>query len=231
MQRVSLELDARRRAVTLNGRETVLQEKSWRVLSMLRAGAPQVVSRREIIDTVWQGNAQTGEKGLNQAIWAIRAALVEDPREPRFIRTVPRTGYQWLHANVRDDSVQEAPTRRDPVRALTGIAAVVVSAVAVAYFSSSISVGGADSMQIAVADTSKRVATKAYLVDRDIHVELADGCLGILKNANDAEIGAPVLSSDGTEVAVTVHESGSCRLVTISLADGERRDFENCPAI
>lgn len=75
------------------------------------------------------------------------------------------------------------------------------------------------------------VATKAYLVDRDIHVKFADGCLGILKNASDAEIGAPVLSSDGTEVAVTLRESGSCRLVTIGVADGERRDFENCPTI
>ncbi|MGI9236106.1 MAG: winged helix-turn-helix domain-containing protein [Woeseiaceae bacterium] len=226
MKRVSLKLDARRRMVTVDGRHAVLQERSWQVLALLLARSPEVVCRREIVDAVWSGNSRTGEKGLNQAMWAIRAALGDDPREPVFIRTVPRVGYQWIFANVPGD-VSKTTAASGLVRAIAGIAAVAVAVATAAYMARSTSVSGAES----ASGSPEMVATKAYLVDRDIHVEFADGCLGILKNASHAEIGAPVLSSDGTEVAVTVREAGSCRLVTIGVADGERRDFENCPTI
>lgn len=229
MNPVSLEFDARRRLVTLDGRSASLQEKSWRVLMLLRAKAPEVVSRQEIIDSVWHGNYRTGDKGLNQAVWAIRTALSEDPREPRFIRTVPRVGYQWIHSNMTGGMTRDASAERRIARALTGIVLIVVATLIATNFTRSTSLSVAESAPRASA--TRMVATKAYLVDRDIHVELVDGCLGIIKNANYADIGPPVLSSDGTEVAVTVRESGSCRLVTIGLANGERRDFEKCPAI
>lgn len=227
----SLKLDARRRIVIVNGRSAVLQEKGWRVLSLLRARAPEVVSRQEIIDTVWQGNFRTGEKGLNQAVWAVRRALSDDPREPEFIRTVPRVGYQWIHSGILPRASREATTGSRFFRALSGVSVLIIAALAVTYFPGSPSVSGADSTPSATPGTANVVATNAYLVDRDIHVELANGCKRILKNANYANIGTPVLSSDGTELAVTVRESSSCRLVTIGLANGERRDFENCPAI
>ena len=75
------------------------------------------------------------------------------------------------------------------------------------------------------------VATRAYLVDRDIHVEFAGGCLRILKNASNKDLGTPVLSLDGTEVAVALREPESCRLVTIDVISGKRKDFGNCPVI
>ncbi|MGI9234851.1 MAG: winged helix-turn-helix domain-containing protein [Woeseiaceae bacterium] len=226
MRRVSLKLDARRRVVAVDGREAMLQERSWQVLTLLLARSPDVVSRREIVDAVWSGNSRTGEKGLNQAMWAIRAALGDDPRAPEFIRTIPRLGYQWVGCKLPGDA-SRATAASGLIRAIAGIGAVAVAVVAATYMSRSTSVSGAES----ASESPKMVATKAYLVDRDIHVEFAGGCLGILKNAGYADIGAPVLSSDGTEVAVTVREAGSCRLVTIGVADGERRDFENCPTI
>ena len=80
MNRVSVQIDSRRRSVTLGGRTTVLQEKSWQVLTMLLQRAPAVISRKDIVREVWQGSFRTGEKGLNQAVWAIRAALGEEPK-------------------------------------------------------------------------------------------------------------------------------------------------------
>lgn len=226
MKNTSLKLDERRRRVIMDGRGAVLQERAWRVLALLLARSPELVTRREIIDAVWSGDSRIGDKGLNQAMWAIRAALGDDPRAPVFVRTVPRVGYQWVCADAPGNASRET-VAIGPVRMLAGIGAVAVAVVVAAYTTGSISVSGGEP----VLRSPERVATNAYLVDRDIHVEFADGCLGILKNASYAEIGAPVLSSDGAEVAVTLRESGSCRLVTIGVADGERRDFENCPTI
>ena len=79
MRRLKVKLNNRLRAVTWGGQTTVLQEKSWQVLSILIAGECEIVTRKHIIDTVWQGNYLTGEKGLNQAVWAIRTA----PGKPR----------------------------------------------------------------------------------------------------------------------------------------------------
>ena len=45
---------------------------------------------------------------LSQAIRTLRRALRDDPREPRFIRTVSRHGYQFVHATVIE--VAEAPS-------------------------------------------------------------------------------------------------------------------------
>ena len=220
MRRSKVKLDNRRRAVTWGGRTTVLQEKSWQVLSILIAGEREIVTRKHIIDTVWQGNYLTGEKGLNQAVWAIRTALNEDAQQARFIRTVPRVGYQWVR------SASPAYPARSLLVAASVTAIAVISAVA-----------GYASWQPAVeSDSSAKsitdmVATRAFLVDRDIHVEFASGCLGILKNAGNFELGSPILSADGKEVAVTMRQPKGCSLVTIELPSGKRRDFGACPTI
>jgi hypothetical protein len=82
-----------------------------------------------------------------------------------------------------------------------------------------------------LAESEHAIATRAYIVDHDVHVELDDGCVAILKNANNKEIGFPVLSADGAEVAVPLHEPEGCRLVTIEVQSGKRRDFGSCPNI
>ena len=208
---MSLQLDATRRSVILGGRPVALQEKSWQVLSMLISRAPEVVRRGDIIREVWQDNFLTGDKGLNQAVWAIRVALDEDPREPAYIRTVPRVGYQWLHADPADDPHAAKPAVRPVATRLAGLLAVCV-------------------VIVASTDSPDLFATEAYLVDRDVHVEFASGCLLVLKNSGKAKIGAPVLSSDGSEVAVTLHEPDGCRLVTFNVNSRERREFGGCPA-
>lgn len=221
-----MHLDARRRRVTVAGRSTVLQEKTWQVLSILRARAPEVVSRRDLIGHLWQGNYLTGEKGLNQAVWAIRAALCDDARDPRFIRTVPRVGYQWIHAGHSRGETRAARPMRSVISKAAGIAALFV----IPTVATSILIGVPDIHVEATKTATERVATKAYLVDRDIHVEFADGCLGILKNDSYLKIGTPVLSADGAEIAVTLSEAGNCRLVTIDVANGQRQDFGSCPS-
>ena len=210
-----------------NGRATVLQEKTWRVFELLRRRAPAVVERGEIVDAVWQGNWLTGEKGLNQSIWILRQALGDDARAPRFIRTIPRRGYQWIHVAVREDTV-DLP-RADLSRAISSAAlrlAAGLTIVAGGLGLLSMNSPGSDG-RAGFADGER--ISRAFLVDRDIHVELESGCIGILKNGNNAALGKPVVSADGREIAVAVYEPQGCRLVTIDVASGTRKDFGRCP--
>ena len=59
---------------------------------------------------------------------------------------------------------------------------------------------------------------------------MSGGCRRILRNADNLPLGEPVLSSDGREVAVAVYEEAACRLLTIDIVSGRKRDFGACPS-
>ena len=49
------------------------------------------------------------DSALSQAIRTLRRTLGDDPREPRFIRTVSRHGYQFTCPDVFEESDDDAP--------------------------------------------------------------------------------------------------------------------------
>ncbi|HVS15092.1 MAG TPA: winged helix-turn-helix domain-containing protein [Thermoanaerobaculia bacterium] len=68
-----------------------------RVLHLLAQRSGQVVSRRELCDSVWgDGTCVDFEEGLNYCIKQLRRALDDDASDPRFIETVHRRGYRFL---------------------------------------------------------------------------------------------------------------------------------------
>lgn len=65
------------------------------VLVCLARRAGQVVTRQELLDTLWaEGGA--GEDALNLCMSRLRRALGDDPRQPQFIETIPKSGYRLL---------------------------------------------------------------------------------------------------------------------------------------
>jgi len=78
----------------------------------------EALARREILDAVWQ-DVVVSDGALSQAVRTLRRALGDDPRAPRFIRTVSRHGYQFIFPDVRevDDSTlpeTAAAGKREP---------------------------------------------------------------------------------------------------------------------
>lgn len=74
-----------------------LQAQPAQVLGRLLERAGDVVSREELRLAVWpEGTFVDFERGLNFCIAQIRAALNDDAIEPRFIRTIPKRGYQFI---------------------------------------------------------------------------------------------------------------------------------------
>ena len=70
-----------------------LQPKFIEVLNYLAQHYPKVVSREELINSVWLGNEYVGEKALTNAIWHLRQALkAEDGQD--IIETIRKTGYR-----------------------------------------------------------------------------------------------------------------------------------------
>ena len=214
-------LDATRRAIVRGGETHRLQERTWRVAKLLADKHPETVSRDEFIDTIWNGNAPVGDKGLNQAIWQLRRALSDSPREPQVIRTIPRVGYRWLEPPPDPDS---APSRTSHVGKLLGMAGVLAAALGAVLVSQN---PGAS----ASIGTAENPATDAYLVGRDVHLVFKDGTAGKLINARNADIHAPLLSRDGTELAIAVMENGQCRMLTLNIATQERVDYGKCPGV
>jgi|SRR5215472_7022400 len=88
-----------------------LQSQPAQVLGCLLEYAGEVVSREELRQAVWQDHTFVDfERGLNFCIAQIRAALKDSAIEPRFIRTIPKRGYQFIAPVTRTENRELVPT-------------------------------------------------------------------------------------------------------------------------
>jgi len=73
-----------------------LQPKFIELLCYLAEQQPELLTRQQIIDHVWDGNSYVGEKALTNAIWHLRKAFKELDSEEEYIETVRKSGYRLL---------------------------------------------------------------------------------------------------------------------------------------
>ena len=95
-------LSPRRRILTRNGREQPLIPRYFDLLVFLVERRGEAVHRRDIFDRIWS-DVIVSDSALSQAIRTIRRALGDDSRDPRFVRTVSRHGYQFVFADVVEE--------------------------------------------------------------------------------------------------------------------------------
>jgi DNA-binding winged helix-turn-helix (wHTH) protein len=100
-------LSPRRRLLVRDGRELPLIPRYFDLLVFLVERRHEAVHRREIFDRVWS-DVVVSDSALSQAIRTLRRTLGEDPREPRFIRTVSRHGYRFVFPEVIAEEDDEA---------------------------------------------------------------------------------------------------------------------------
>jgi DNA-binding winged helix-turn-helix (wHTH) protein len=117
-------LSPRRRLLVRNGRELPLIPRYFDLLVFLVERRHDAVHRREIFDRVWS-DVIVSDSALSQAIRTLRRTLGEDPREPRFIRTVSRHGYRFAFSDVieEDDDAAWPPPASDAEPQVRGVAA------------------------------------------------------------------------------------------------------------
>src|ERR1043165_4251338 len=89
-----------------------LQDQPFRILSILLQHPGEIISREELRNRLWpDGTFVEFDGSLNTALMKLRAALNDDPENPRFVETVPKKGYRFI-APVQ---FQEPPVQRVPV--------------------------------------------------------------------------------------------------------------------
>lgn len=94
--------------LTLAGEQTSVQQKPMEVLVFLAQQYPALVSRQELIDGVWAGNAYVGEKALTNAIWQLRNVL-QQLADAELITTVRKKGYRLAVAPVYGAEAADIP--------------------------------------------------------------------------------------------------------------------------
>ena len=89
------QLDAGSRRLCRDGKAVAVTVKAFDILAALVEDAGRVVDKDELMRRVWP-DAIVEEANLSQQIFLLRKALGEDPKDHRFIATVPRRGYRFI---------------------------------------------------------------------------------------------------------------------------------------
>jgi serine/threonine-protein kinase len=87
--------DTHTRLLSRGGQEVALPPRVLGVLELLLQRAGDVVSRQELIDTVWK-DAFVTDTSLAEAVSVLRQALADDPQSPTYIQTLHRRGYRFV---------------------------------------------------------------------------------------------------------------------------------------
>ena len=109
------EFDCAARELRRDGALVRLQAQPALALACLLERNGQVVTREELCQAIWgEATHVDFERGLNFCIAQIRAALEDDSASPRFIRTIPKRGYQFIAP------AEETSPADEPADAITG---------------------------------------------------------------------------------------------------------------
>jgi len=93
----SFELDEVDARLTRDGQPIALAPRPFAVLCALARTPRTLVTKDALLDAVW-GHRFVSDSVLKTTVSALRSALDDDAREPRYIETVSRRGYRFIGA-------------------------------------------------------------------------------------------------------------------------------------
>jgi len=99
----SFVLDSEKRLLLRDGIGVPMTPKAFDILLVLVQHSERVVTKEEMLQTVWSDSQFVEESNLTQNIYTLRHLLGEGENGQRFIQTVPRHGYRFV-AEVREVS-------------------------------------------------------------------------------------------------------------------------------
>jgi len=117
--------DAKTLTPRAGGGAVHLEDKVADLLMLLLARAGEVVSRDDILETVWGGRSLS-EQSVPVAISKLRKALGDDAGEHRIIETVPKRGYRLVPEVPADDQTAARRRRFLPISLVAAALALMV---------------------------------------------------------------------------------------------------------
>jgi TolB-like protein/DNA-binding winged helix-turn-helix (wHTH) protein len=216
-----------------DGRSIQLEPKTMGVLLCLAQHAPQVVTREQFIEQVWNGRIVTDEV-LSRAVSLLRSVLEDDAQSPRFVRTVPRVGYALI-APVEALALAEPETAvaASSKRVAWAIAAlaIVLAGFAAAWFFRDAYRAPPDSLRLAVLPFASTGGGEAGLADgmtEDLTVSLArvPGIRVVARNSalrfksGDADLAEAANALGASHIlSGSVRETGERLRISVHLAE------------
>jgi two-component system response regulator CpxR len=91
-----LRIEAKSRGVVLAGAVLALTAVEFDLLWALVQNAGRVMRRKELVERVRDRDFDDSDRAIDVHIVSLRRKLGDDPRTPRFIRTVRSVGYQFI---------------------------------------------------------------------------------------------------------------------------------------
>jgi len=86
--------DPEARELRRSDRHIILSVRKLELLQALLEARPRALSRAELHDRLWP-ETYVSETSLPHLVGELRKALGDDPREPRYVRTIHRFGYAF----------------------------------------------------------------------------------------------------------------------------------------
>jgi len=117
------ELDEAEARLMCSGKPVALAPKPFAVLCALARTPGSLVTKNALLDLVW-GHRFVTDSVLKTAISEVRAALEDDPKQPRYIETVSRRGYRFIAATIGASSQRAPAIERNVAPALTALTAL-----------------------------------------------------------------------------------------------------------
>src|SRR5262245_55175667 len=110
-------LDGGRRQLLRGGQEVRLGAKAFELLLLLLSQRPRAVSKAQIRDRLWP-ETFVSESNLSTVVTELRAALGDDAKQPRHLRTVYGFGYAFCGLATDQAAVGQSgePRLRSPLR-------------------------------------------------------------------------------------------------------------------
>ncbi len=91
------------RRVVLGDRPLALTPVEFDLLSSLARARGRVKTREALLDEIRDRHYDVFDRSIDVHISALRKKLEDDPKQPRFIRTVRSAGYMLIHPDHEDD--------------------------------------------------------------------------------------------------------------------------------
>jgi len=178
----AIEVDEAAHVLRVEGAVRALEPKAFAVLLTLLRHPGQLVGHDELLDAVW-GHRHVTPGVVTRAISQLRAALGDDPHQPRYIQTQHALGYRFigtLQAGSPGEPVAVAPqpdgaqsaaagapaaAREDPPRAADGEGAAAPAAGAERQTDAAAAAGVAGTASIAHPRAGRRSDDRNAAVD------------------------------------------------------------------
>jgi DNA-binding winged helix-turn-helix (wHTH) protein/WD40 repeat protein len=119
--------------IILDGQSFTLEPKIMDVLCYLIAHPNKVISKQEFLDALWPGQT-LGQEVITRAIFELRKTFSDDAKQPKFISTIPRKGYCFIHKVDSNESLEVESSPKSSIPALSTLFAVAILSLCVLVY-------------------------------------------------------------------------------------------------